>query len=409
MSDGAQTRIPGWEGTQGPFAAEYSRPHVYARDISSGAGNCVCGGDLGDDRHVQAAPGVPVPDRLRRDAARSSDWDRAGISRVGPQGYEHGWIFVGKPGEGTGGGRSFAEGHPADRLTIAGSPKTVAAGMSDEDLGEADREFGRRAALLGRAGAVSKTHQLVKAELQRRNGGRTAGRLADWDPDEYITRLDPADGAGGDEDDDEPQRCPACGHLNPPGALFCSQCGAMLPDPGDDEDDQDDEGDAEDAETDASRFDPAEARGVGGEWTAGGGSPAAAKTAPAAKPAAAAKQGTAAGAGTAREKAAQKAGLLKQAAQDRDKAKELGKELGVLEHQQAQQSAAAKKAAATSKKAAASAKKAGKATALKTKTKSAARKTKRAASLKSRISHMRGQIADLNKQAAALTAQASRL
>jgi len=57
--------IPGWEGSQGPFRAQYGQPHVYARDIRSGAGNCVCGADLGADQHVQAAPGVPVPHSQR--------------------------------------------------------------------------------------------------------------------------------------------------------------------------------------------------------------------------------------------------------------------------------------------------------------------------------------------------------
>ena len=59
-------QVPGWEGSIGPSPAQYGQPHVYARDITSGAGNCQCGRDLGDDRHVQAAPGVPVPDRMRR-------------------------------------------------------------------------------------------------------------------------------------------------------------------------------------------------------------------------------------------------------------------------------------------------------------------------------------------------------
>jgi hypothetical protein len=61
----SDTRIPGHEGSAGPFPSQYSEPHVYARDIHSGAGNCVCGRALGDQRHVEAAPGVPVPDRLR--------------------------------------------------------------------------------------------------------------------------------------------------------------------------------------------------------------------------------------------------------------------------------------------------------------------------------------------------------
>jgi hypothetical protein len=60
-----QKTIPGWEGSIGPFPGQYNDPHVYARDIHSGAGNCVCGRALGESRHVQAAPGVPIPDWLR--------------------------------------------------------------------------------------------------------------------------------------------------------------------------------------------------------------------------------------------------------------------------------------------------------------------------------------------------------
>lgn len=60
-----RNEIPGWEGTVGPFPGEYTKPHVYARDTHSGAGNCVCGAHLGASVHVQAAPGVPIPDVLR--------------------------------------------------------------------------------------------------------------------------------------------------------------------------------------------------------------------------------------------------------------------------------------------------------------------------------------------------------
>lgn len=59
------TPIPGWEGATGPFPGQYTLLHVYARDVHSGAGNCVCGRGLGDGLHVQAAPGVPVPARMR--------------------------------------------------------------------------------------------------------------------------------------------------------------------------------------------------------------------------------------------------------------------------------------------------------------------------------------------------------
>jgi hypothetical protein len=61
----ADKTIPGWEGAVGPFKSQYGEPHVYARDIHSGAGNCVCGSGLPDWVHVQAAPGVPIPDSMR--------------------------------------------------------------------------------------------------------------------------------------------------------------------------------------------------------------------------------------------------------------------------------------------------------------------------------------------------------
>ena len=67
MTGDPRDHIPGWEGTQGPFPSQYSQPHVYARDIHSGAGNCVCGAALRDERHVQAAPGVPIPRDMRVD------------------------------------------------------------------------------------------------------------------------------------------------------------------------------------------------------------------------------------------------------------------------------------------------------------------------------------------------------
>lgn len=64
-TDTRPTPIPGWEGTIGPGPGQYGDPHVYARSIHSGAGNCVCGRGLGDAKHVHAAPGVPIPDEMR--------------------------------------------------------------------------------------------------------------------------------------------------------------------------------------------------------------------------------------------------------------------------------------------------------------------------------------------------------
>lgn len=61
-----RNEIPGWNGSQGPGPGQYGKPHVYARDIQSGAGNCVCGRDLVNWIHVQAAPGIPIPDSMRR-------------------------------------------------------------------------------------------------------------------------------------------------------------------------------------------------------------------------------------------------------------------------------------------------------------------------------------------------------
>jgi len=42
---------------------DYSFPHVHARDIRSGAGNCVCGSGLPDAVHLKAASGIEIPNR----------------------------------------------------------------------------------------------------------------------------------------------------------------------------------------------------------------------------------------------------------------------------------------------------------------------------------------------------------
>ena len=44
--------FPGKEGAIGPFPAQYAEPHAFARDVNSGAGNCVCGAAVDDEIHV---------------------------------------------------------------------------------------------------------------------------------------------------------------------------------------------------------------------------------------------------------------------------------------------------------------------------------------------------------------------
>lgn len=62
---GVTPGVPGYEGSVGPGPGQYGQPHVYARDVQSGAGNCVCGSWLGHFIHTEAAPGVPIPETLR--------------------------------------------------------------------------------------------------------------------------------------------------------------------------------------------------------------------------------------------------------------------------------------------------------------------------------------------------------
>lgn len=57
---GAQP-YPGYEGSVGPSEAEYGDPHVYARDVQSGAGNCVCGAGPDDPIHPELVPGMLNP------------------------------------------------------------------------------------------------------------------------------------------------------------------------------------------------------------------------------------------------------------------------------------------------------------------------------------------------------------
>jgi hypothetical protein len=137
------------------------------------------------------------------------------LTKVGPKGYIHGWIFVGAPGVGAEvyhpqKGRGVVTAHDGTHATVkfhsgethsfeaarkpgaehhfeprggkVEAPKhradDLAAGrakpkdLSDDELKASDKEFERRATALGRSGQVSKTHQAVKDELKRRDAAK---------------------------------------------------------------------------------------------------------------------------------------------------------------------------------------------------------------------------------------------
>lgn len=76
---------PGHEGSVGPFESEYGRPHVYARSVHSGSGNCVCGNHLEHRLHTEIAPGVPLAAAPSRAAleALADEWDRRADALAG--------------------------------------------------------------------------------------------------------------------------------------------------------------------------------------------------------------------------------------------------------------------------------------------------------------------------------------
>lgn len=97
-----------------------------------------------------------------------------------PDVYKHGFIPIdgtelGEDGIRRPGGKEKPGGvltgpHPADKLTVASNPRTVAKGMSGDDLNTADKELSRRAALLGKPGRQSKAQKAVRAEMAARDG-----------------------------------------------------------------------------------------------------------------------------------------------------------------------------------------------------------------------------------------------
>jgi len=117
------TDVPGANGSIGPFGdSEYCQPHVYARDITSGAGNCVCGSGLGDELHTEAAPGVPVPEAARL-VCKSAE----------PQRYVLGIAYQAGPdpriAKGQDGGRDFFEAAELEKAAwefLANGPRVGA-------------------------------------------------------------------------------------------------------------------------------------------------------------------------------------------------------------------------------------------------------------------------------------------
>lgn len=78
---------PGHEGSVGPFSEDYGNPHVYARDVTSGAGNCMCGSGPDDPIHPELAPGVPNPKGAPAEGdggfkAAAEAWMQASMSEI---------------------------------------------------------------------------------------------------------------------------------------------------------------------------------------------------------------------------------------------------------------------------------------------------------------------------------------
>jgi len=188
------------------------------------------------------------------------------------------------------------------------------------------------------------------------------------------------------------QVCPACGAVNGPDALYCSQCGAELPD--------DEPDDGTDGMARFNKMHGAPGSGHGGQFVAAGGGGAKNGT----KPTGGTKTAPAP-AGNGHSAAGQKAALHAQAAADREKARQLEHELHVLEHQHNLAHSAAVKAAAQSKAAGAGKHVAHHAA----HHRKARRKTHRVHSLKARIASLKHRIATLRKQANDLDAKAAKL
>lgn len=122
---------------------------------------------------------VATPSYLAAMAAAKQETDATALTKVGPHGYEHGWVHLGVPGASEVADKKPAAsdashhimtaGHVADHV-MTGQKKTK--DLSDKDLKDADNEFSRRAALLGKPGQISGSHRKVKNEIARRTAAK---------------------------------------------------------------------------------------------------------------------------------------------------------------------------------------------------------------------------------------------
>lgn len=152
--------------TLGPWTdAERSGPHVYARDITSAGGNCVCKAALGEDVHTAAAPGVPVPESARM-VAKSAE----------PQRYCLGIAYQAGPdpriARGQDGGRDYLDAADLEAAAFSFMAKGPRVGMFHLDGTETDGD--------GEATATVVESYIYRPEQPWDLGNGLVVRKGDW-------------------------------------------------------------------------------------------------------------------------------------------------------------------------------------------------------------------------------------
>lgn len=134
-------------------------------------------GKAGDDDKWWAD--TMPPDKPAPKPAPAQKWEQGGMfadpDRTGTApmfGDTYGTSGVTEPAKGV-----LSGPHPADKMTVAADKHAAARSLSDDELGEANQELSRRAALLGKPGQLSKGQKAVQAEMKRRG----VGMSVTWD------------------------------------------------------------------------------------------------------------------------------------------------------------------------------------------------------------------------------------